>query len=220
MTDKSDIEYPVLKTTIPPELLQQWPAEVKKGVSQWSQVTAWLWTGCLAFASDMAKAQKEQSLKNFLFDQLKVQAQSSAAYIAYGDPETKTKADAASRNIRNLLLGHNDRVEGLPSGIDFTLSDAIEKLTGDALITVSNPEFGNLFLFQVTTNSFSGAVDYAKDEDGNIIKDKYVLFLAFPPRPALNEFTVTEKELYNWANNINPEGSYLPPSPYIPIAGT
>lgn len=220
MVSNGDIEFPVLQTTIPSELIENWLPEVKEGVSQWSQVTAWFLTGCLAFASDKEKAEKEQLLKTFLFDQLKIQAQSSSAFIAYGDPGMKTIANAASKNIRNLLLGKNDKVENLPSGIDFTLSDVIKELTGKPLITVKNPEFGNMFLFQVTTNSFTGSVERAKDENSQVIPNKYVLFLAFPPRPVLNGFTVTDQQLYDWANNLNTGGNYLPPSPYIPIAGT
>lgn len=217
----TDIEYPNLVTTLPSELnTPDYLPKVVTGVSQWSRVTAWLWTGCLAFAGDPDKAKQEQDLKTFLLNTLKSQAQNADAFIAYGEPSSKTTADALSRTIRNLLLGHNDRIDTLPPGITFTLSDVIEKLTGEALITVTDPAFGELFLFQVTTNSFSGTVEYALDEKGKRIPNKYVLYLAFPPRPAFSEVTVTEQQLYDWAYNLTPGESYLPPSAYIPIAGT
>jgi len=215
------IEHPNLVTTLPPKLnTPELLPKVRKGVSQWSRVTAWLWTDCLAFADDPQKAQLEQDLKSFLIDILKSQAQNADAYIAYGDPSSKTTANALSETIRNLLLGKNDQILSLPPEITFTLSDVIEKLTGEALITVTDPPFGEMFLFQVTTNSFSGTVEQAKDEKGEDIPYKYVLYLAFPPRPELGELTVTEQQLFDWANNLIPGGSYLPPSAYIPIAGT
>ncbi len=215
------IEYPNLVTTLPRELnTTYYLPRVIKGVSQWSRVTAWLWTSCLAYAGDPEKAKLEQDLKSFLLNTLKSQAQHADAFVAYGDPSSRTTANALSKTIRNLLLGHNNEIPTLPPGIDFTLSDVIKKLTGEALITVTDPDFGEMFLFQVTTNSFSGTVEYALDEGGKPIPKKYVLFLAFPPRPDLSELTVTEQQLSDWANNLTPGESYLPPSAYIPIAGT
>jgi hypothetical protein len=215
------IEHPNLVTTLPQGLntLELLP-KVRKGVSQWSRVTAWLWTDCLAYADAPEKAKLEQDLKSFLINTLKSQAQHADAFVAYGDPSSKLSANTLSKTLRNLLLGKNGEIPNLPPGIDFTLSDVIEKLTGEALITVTDPPFGEMFLFQVTTNSFSGTVEQAKDEKGQDIPNKYVLSLAFPPRPELGELTVTEQQLYDWANKPNPGGNYLPPSPYIPIAGT
>ena len=55
--DKKSVEYPNLVTTLPTELnTGHYLPRVMKGVSQWSRVTAWLWTDCLAYAGDPEKA--------------------------------------------------------------------------------------------------------------------------------------------------------------------
>ena len=212
-------DYPNLVTTLPPELNNStYLPKITKAVTQWSQIAAWSWTGCLGFAGEPNKAEQEQKLKTLLIDILKKQAQSADAFIRYGNEEAQKIADTLAKDIRNLMLGYNDKVQAIQDlKIGITISDVLEKFTNQPLITTADRPFGEMFVVRVTTNSFSGKIDYALDKEGNPIPNQYLTIIAYPPRPVLSDITITENQLSGWINNITYGGYYLPPSAYIPI---
>lgn len=222
------IDHPILKMTIPKELRTEELLDIiHTGVEQWSRITAWTWSSCLAFAGESTeKVEQEKALKALLIKTLQNQAQSADAFISYGNSKSEDKANTLAEDIKNLLLSRNDKVSKLYKDpnitLTLTLDKLYQKLTGDQrrLITTEDATIEEMFLVRVITNAFSGSIDYALDECGKRIPNKYVFVIAYPPRPALSEVTVTEQQLTDWAFNITPGGSYLPPSPYIPIAGT
>jgi hypothetical protein len=77
--------------------------------------------------------------------------------------------------------------------------------------------FKEMFYVRVITNSFVGKIIYAQGKDASSPdKDKYILELAYPPRPQLSDITITEEKLSIWANKPT-DGSYeVPPSCYVP----
>jgi len=210
----------LLDTTLPKDLQGNDLSTIKTGVTQWSRIVAWTWCDYLAFQDEKAKIGDELALKKLLVKVLQKQAQEADAYLSYGDPESKNNADEWGKAILNLLLGKTQEVPG-GENIALTLSDVIQKITGEELVTsiTVNEAFTKSFFVQVITNSFSGYITDAPDEC-KTDATKYINFIAYPPRPELGKLTVTEAELMDWANNPDPRpgGNYLPPSVYIPTA--
>jgi len=187
-------------------------AILKIAVKQWSQLVAWSWSSLLAFAGESQESQ-ERTLKSFFIKTLQMQGQAASAYTSYGQQESKRKAEHLGEDIKNLLLGRNNEIEYLQNeGVTVTLSMVLEKLTGQKCITTENPEMTEKFTFQVVLDSYTGEIL-------ETAKNQYLAYMAYPARPALSEITLSEQQLYDWASNLNTQGDYLPPSPYIPIAG-
>lgn len=212
----SEINF--FKTELPPEDLLNDPNwEVFKNFGeQWSQLVAWSWL------EGFYLSEQEQKLKSKFIDFLQRQALNTEISVKCDvDDPVIAKAVNLAKDIKYMLLGEKEI-----SGIRITLSDVLEQLTGKGLMTTVNDEvktmFKELFIVRVTPDSFVGQITKVQlkpaqnvlDEDKKL---KYVLYLAYPPRPALSAATLTEQVLYNWANNIREDDSvYGPPSPYIP----
>ena len=186
-------------------------AILKIAIKQWSQLVAWSWTDLLAFAGESQESQ-ERELKSFFIKTLQKQGQAASAYTSYGQEESKLQAESLGEDIKNLLLGRNDRIGEL-NDVTVTLSMVMETLTGDKCITTEKPEMTEKFTYQIVLDSYTGAIV-------ETAKARYLAYMAYPPRPALSEITLSEQQLYDWARNLNTQGDYLPPSPYIPIAAS
>lgn len=218
--NKVDCSIPVpgccLETTLP-ENLKKDVGTIRKGVEQWSRITAWSWTDYLAFADGTeSERDQEQKLKNLVIETLKKQAQYADAYISYGDNDSRDAAERYAQYLLHLLLGQNECIP-MAQGITITLSDLMMKITGEPLITTANKTFGKLFLIQVVTNSFSGKITEAPPECATE-ETPYKNFVSYPPRPELGPLTVTYEDLRAWASNTSRGQGYLPPSAYIPTA--
>ncbi len=209
---------------IPQELDNQnyWPL-LKKTAQQLSRIVAWTWTGCLAYTGEnqIEKAKQEETLKTAFVNLLQRQVMSTNVYIYCGNPQEQTEANILAKAIQSLFLGDNTPLSEEGYGkIDVTLSDVIEKFTGEALVTTKNQEFGKMFVPRVITGSFIGGITYApgKDEKTQNSEDKFILEFPYPPRPVLSEVTITGLQLSQWAMNLTPGDSYTPPSAYVPWA--
>lgn len=214
-----------LVTKLPPGLNDHLP-KITKGVTQWSRLAAWSWTDYLAFAGEPKEAE-ERKLKTLLIEILQQQAQHAEAFIAYGKEESKLRADTLSIEIDNLMLGVRPStstisklmiggtkvINATTEGITLTLSDVIEKITKEKLVTTEFPDFTKLVSHQVITNTFAGGF---AEIPGSASEKKYFSYIAYPPRPEFD--LVTDEQLRAWASNQVPGESYLPPSPYIPTA--
>lgn len=209
------------ETSLPPSL--QNPddlAKIRKAVTQWSRIVAWSWTPLLAFNKDQNKGAQERTLKSYLIETVKNQGQNSFAYESYGDLESKAQAETLSAYLKSILLGKNSEVPYLKQeGVTLTLDDVLYELSGDRYIFTEDPDFTQMFTFRYITE-YTGQIIPAVDDRGQPIPNQYISLMTYPPRPTLSEVTVTEQQLYDWAKNINTGGNYLPPSIYIPIAGT
>ncbi|MEA5472120.1 hypothetical protein [Spirulina sp. 06S082] len=195
-------------------------AKIRQAVTQWSQLVAWSWTPLLAFDKNENKGGQERTLKSFFRDTVQKQGQNSYAYESYGDLESKAQAELLGSYYKYLLLGENSQIPFLQQeGVNVTLSDVLDKLSGETYVFTADPDFTQMFTFRVVTD-YTGLITQAVNDEGQPIPNQYISLMAYPPRPALSEFTVTEQQLYDWAENINTGGSYLPPSVYIPIAGS
>ncbi|MEA5472125.1 hypothetical protein [Spirulina sp. 06S082] len=209
------------KTTLPDSLQNpQDIAKIKKSVTQWSRLVAWSWTDVLAFEGNAEKEKQEKTLKSFFIQTLQKQAQNMEAFESYGISQSQSDADKLAADFKSLLLGDNHKITFLKKqGITLTLSDVLYALSGEKYVVSTEREFTDKFTFQAVVNEFTGSIHQIKDEAGNF-KDEYVALMAYPQKPLLSEATVTEEQLTDWAKNLNTGGRYLPPSVYIPIAGS
>ncbi|MDY6805963.1 MAG: hypothetical protein SXA11_19460 [Cyanobacteriota bacterium] len=194
-------------------------AIITKMVTQWSRLMAWSWTDYLAFANTENEDQERQ-LKTVLIETLKKQAQNMEAYVSYGNPDSQAVADDLSRDIENLLLGDNSQVSRL-QGVLLTLSDVIQRVTGEGLITTERQyrNFTQQLSFQVVTSKYVGEFAEIPPEvrrSSGESEKKYFAYIAYPPRPELSNLTVTYNDLYTWASSSYPGGNYLPPSSCVP----
>jgi len=228
------------ESTIPSELLKD-PAMmgvIQKGVTQWSRISAWSWCDYLAFADpnkppiDREKAGAEMKLKRFLIRGLTQQAQNADGWLSYGNNDARRQANWWSKIIVYLLLGDNNAAldiaynklgEEVPNFEDMqvTLSDVLEKTTGEPLVTSvpENKSFFDLFYVQVTRDAFTGKVVRASETECGNPYTPYVKIIAYPPRPELGPLTVERAQLESWASGGDRD-RYLPPSAYIPIASS
>ena len=219
----------VVKTSVPTELQgEEYSSLIETAALQWSRVVAWTWTSSLAYAGekrspdeDNPKAKQEQELKTFLIQRLKGQAINTTVFVNCSKPQALTDAGTFSRDIRNLILGRNQAIEGFPSSITITLPEVIEKFTGNSFVwkdkTPEDIAFAEMFIIRVDLDSFSGKIAYVDGETQNTPpkKDKYILYLPYPPRPVFSEATITELELSDWVNKLSGV-SYTPDSAYLP----
>lgn len=195
-------------------------AKIRQAVTQWSRLVAWSWTPILAFKDDEIKAPQEKALKKYFIEILQKQCQGSFGYESYADDEALEQAKVFSSYYKYLQLGENEKIPYLKENrIAVTLSDVLLELSGETYILTADKEFTQMFEFRVITD-FTGTISQVVDDKGDPVPDQYIAREAYPPRPALSEATVTEQQLFDWAQNINTGGNYLPPSVYIPIAGS
>lgn len=193
----------------PGDLLKHpaWPTFRTFGV-QWSQLIALFW------CDDSPLTKDEKNLKRDFIQLLQDQAKNTEIHVKCDAPEALTPAVDACNEIKSLLLGSKNISE-------ITLSDVLKKYTTQPLMTTANPDvksmFEEMFHVRVITNSFVGKITYARGKDASSPgKDKYILELAYPPRPQLSAITIPEEVLSNWANKPT-DGSYeVPPSCYVP----
>jgi len=187
-------------------------AKIKKVVIQWSRLVAWSWTPVLAFDED-EKNKQELLLKQFFNETLQQQGLNTLSYESYANLDSQAQADYLSGVIQSLFLGNNSDIPYLQdNGVKVTLADVLEKLSGETFVFKEFPNFTQMFTCRVIAE-YTGKFTEIGDRE-------YMATLAYPPCPALSEYTVTEQQLCDWARNQNTGGNYLPPSLYIPIGGT
>ena len=185
---------------------------------QWSQLIALFWWGDPALLTEGEKSRltpDEQKLRTEFIKLLQKQAKNTEIYAKCDVPDlVLTLADEASKRIKNLLLGE-EKISRI------TLSDVLENYTTQPLMTTKNEEvkkmFKEMFNVQVITHSFVGKITYARGKDaGSKNENKYILELAYPPRPVFSDSTIEEKDLKTWAKQ-HTDGTYeAPPSCYVP----
>lgn len=220
------------ESTVPSELLKDTAimGVLQKGVTQWSRISAWSWCDYLAFKDEPEKAKQEENLKTVLIRGLTQQAQNADGWLSYGNNDARVQANYWSQIIVYLLLGDNkaaleiakDKLgEDVPDYEDMqvTLSDVLEKATGEPLVTSvpENKSFVDMFYVQITRDAFTGKLVRASETECGNPYTPYVNIIAYPPRPELGPLTVTHDQLVSWASGGDSD-RYLPPSAYIPIA--
>jgi hypothetical protein len=184
-------------------------------VAQWSQLVAWSWLEPDDYyalrAQEKPSAEQEklredqEKLRKAFIDALKDLARS--CITEHYSPGTFIDQILAGSDTLSQYLNGDKSENGL------TLPDLYKQLTGKDDY-VFKKEFTQNFLWVITLDRFYGWLAGYIEENGNI-KDKFVLVLAYPPRPALSPSVLTAEELRDWSQGKG-DGNYTPANPYIP----
>jgi len=186
----------------------------RQAIAQWSQLVAWSWLEPDDYyelegqpSEEQKKLRKDQeNLRQAFINALKDLARSCLTEH-YSPGTFIDQIVAGSDTLSQYLNGDLSSESGL------TLPALYQQLTGKDDY-VFKQEFTQFFLFVITLERFNGSLAGYIEENGNI-KDKFVLVLAYPPRPALSPSVLTASELRDWSQGLG-DGGYTPPNPYIP----
>jgi len=176
-------------------------------VTQWSQLVAWSWLEPDDYEEQEKPSDEQENLRKAFINALKELARSCLTEH-YSPGTFIDQIMAGSETLSHYLNGE------LPeNGNGLKLPDLYQQLTGKEDY-VFKKEFTQNFLWVITLDRFNGWLGGYIEENGNI-KDKFVLVLAYPPRPALSPSVLTASELRDWSQGKG-DGNYTPPNPYIP----
>ena len=174
-------------------------------VAQWSQLVAWSWLEPGDYEEEPTEDQ--ENLRKAFINALKELARSCLTEH-YSPGTFIAPIVAGSETLSQYLNGE------LPeNGNGLKLPDLYQQLTGKDDY-VFKKEFTQNFLWVITLDRFYGWLAGYIEENGNI-KDKFVLVLTYPPRPALSPSVLTAEELRDWSQGKG-DGNYTPANPYIP----
>lgn len=182
--------------------------KTRQVVAQWSQLVAWSWLepdDYYELQEQDKHSDEEENLRKAFINALKDLARS--CITEHYSPGTFIDQILAGSDTLSQYLNGDISESGL------TLPALYKQLTGKHDY-VFEKEFTQNFLWLITLDRFNGWLAGYIEENGNI-KDKFVLVLAYPPRPALSPSVLTASELRDWSQGIG-DGNYTPPNPYIP----
>lgn len=174
-------------------------------VAQWSQLVAWSWLEPDDYEEQEKPSEEQENLRKAFINALKDLARS--CITEHYSPGTFIDQIVAGSDTLSQYLNGDLSESGL------TLPALYKQLTGKEDY-VFQKEFTQIFLWVITLDRFNGWLAGYIEENGNI-KDKFVLVLAYPPRPALSPSVLTASELRDWSQGKG-DGNYTPPNPYIP----
>lgn len=181
----------------PTEITQQFAA-------QWSQLVAWSWLEPHEYSENKPDEAQENLRKEFI-NAVKELAR-TCIQEHYCPGMSVDKIIAQSAYLSQYLTG-DISVSGL------TLPKLHQQLTHNLKPYVFTKELTQNFVWVVTVDRFNGwFAGY------NATKDKFVMVLAYPPRPALSPSVLTVSELRDWSQGKGDAG-YTHPNPYIPTCG-
>jgi hypothetical protein len=184
--------------------------QLQKLAKQWSQLVVWSWLEPTDYPQP--PSDNEEKLRQKFIEIVKELAHVNirGLYEEELGNSNPNPLEEASEDLSKLLRGET-QVASL------ALPELYNNLTGqkptssDYIFnrTIQTKIFTDYFVWGILIDRFTGVcVDYLAD------KDKFVVLLAYPSRPALSPSFLTLKELQEW---IADKGSgYLHPNPYIP----
>lgn len=177
----------------------------RQAIAQWSQLVAWSWLEPDDYEEPEKPSAEQENLRKGFINALKDLARS--CITEHYSPGTFIDQIVAGSDTLSQYL-NGDISEGC-----LTLPALYKQLTGKDDY-VFQKEFTQIFLWVITLERFNGWLAGYVEENGNI-KDKFVLVLAYPPRPALSPSVLTVSELRDWSQGKG-DGNYTPSNPYIP----
>lgn len=176
--------------------------QVQKFATQWSQLVAWSWLEPSDYDGEKPSDDRESLRLAFIREVKKLARLGLAEHYCpnmFGDQQHIVEQ---SDRLSEYLAGK------LPeSGL--TLPMLYHELThrNDYAFT---EEFIQHFWWVVTVDRFNGWL-----AGYNKTADKFVMVVAYPPRPALSPSVLSASELHNWTQGKG-DGDYTPRNPYIP----
>jgi hypothetical protein len=195
---QTNLEKKLIKTLggdiIAPDITQRFAA-------QWSQLVAWSWLEPEDYGTEERPSDEQEALrKAFIATVKELGRYCIAEHYCPGmfGKNIKDQSDLLSQYLTGELS------EG-----DLTLPKLYKQLTGKDDYTFK-PEFTQHFIWVVTVDRFNGWL-----AGYNETEDKFVMVLAYPPRPALSPSVLQASDLRQWSQGKG-DGDYTPPNPYIP----
>jgi hypothetical protein len=181
----------------PTETTQQFAA-------QWSQLVAWSWLEPHDYSENKPNEAQENLRKEFI-DAVKKLAR-SCIQEHYCPGMFVDQIIAQSDRLSQYLTGDI-------SVSDLTLRKLHEQLTNNLKPYVFTKELTQNFIWVVTVDRFNGWLAGYNEK-----KNKFVMVLAYPPRPAISPSVLTASDLRDWSQGKG-DGGYTPSNPYIPTCG-
>jgi hypothetical protein len=202
------------------------PLALQKLAKQWSQLVVWSWLE----PSDYPQrpGDDEEGLRQTFIATVKELARLNIRGLYEKeladarDPNNSNlnPFEVVSEQLSALLRGkkvgsnpltlpalYNQLTNQDPASSDYVFNKTIGNKT------IGTRNFTDYFVWGILIDRFTGVCVEHLDKD-NPDKDKFVVLLAYPARPALNPSVLTLEELQEWIADTG--DGYLHPNPYIP----
>lgn len=169
--------------------------------AQWSQLVAWSWLEPEDYEEQEKPSEEQENLRQAFISVIKeLTRYCIAEHYCPGMfvEDIKTQSDLLSQ-----YLNGNTPESGL------TLPKVYYQLT-NRYDYAFKEEFTQSFVWVVNAERFHGWLAGYNEKD-----DKFVMVLAYPPRPALSPAVLQASELRDWCQGKG-DGGYTPRNPYIP----
>lgn len=169
--------------------------------TQWSQLVAWSWLEPEDYGAEEQPSAEQENLRQQFIETVKELGRYCIA--EHYCPGMFVDNIQAQSDLLSQYLTEEEQESGL------TLPQLYKQLTGKDDYTFKK-EFTQLFIWVVTVDRFNGWLAGYNEE-----KDKFVMVIAYPPRPALSPSVLQVSDLRQWSQ-AKGDGDYTPPNPYIP----
>ncbi|MEG4091899.1 hypothetical protein [Microcoleus sp. Pol12B4] len=169
--------------------------------AQWSQLVAWSWLEPHDYSENKPNEAQENLRQEFI---------NAVKELA----RTCIQEHYCPGMFVDQIIAQSDRLSQYLTGdisvSDLTLPKLHQQLTNNQKPYVFTKDLTEHFVWVVTVDRFNGwLAGYNND------KKKFVMVIAYPPRPALSPSVLTVSELRDWSQGQG-DGGYTPLNPYIP----
>ena len=194
------------QTDVEKKLMERWGPDAtdkaQQFAAQWSQLVAWSWLEPDDYEEQEKPSQEQENLRQELIAVVKELARYGIAeHYCPGMFVEDIKTQSA---LLSQYLNGDTPESGL------TLPKLYYQLT-NRYDYAFQKEFTQSLVWLVTVDRFHGWL-----AGYNETEDKFVMVLAYPPRPALSASVLQVSELRDWSQGKG-DGGYTPPNPYIPM---
>lgn len=173
--------------------------------TQWSQLVAWSWLEPNDYKEGEKPSSEQENLRKAFISAVEDLARSCIANCYSPIEEIYTKSDLLSQYLNGKIPQSGLTLPELYKDKLRYRSDMTDKPE-----YVFDKEYTQNFIWMITVDRFHGwFVGY--DEANN----KFLMVLAYPPRPAFSPSVLEPSDLIQWSKNRG-KGGYIVPNPYIP----
>jgi hypothetical protein len=178
--------------------------KVQQFAAQWSQLVAWSWLEPSDYEGDKPSNDDREELRLAFIREVKKLARLCIAehYCPNMSGDQQPIVEQSDR-LSEYLAGKLSSKSGL------TLPKLYHELTNKDDYAFTE-EFTKLFWWVVTVDRFNGWLAGYNEKE-----DKFVMVVAYPPRPAISPSVLTASDLRDWSQGKG-DGGYTPRNPYIP----
>lgn len=170
--------------------------------AQWSQLVAWSWLEPDDYGEHEKPTEAQENLRQEFINAVKELAR-TCIQEHYCPGMFVDQIIAQSDRLSQYLTG-----EILVSGL--TLLELYKQLNNSQQPYAFTKELMQNFILVVTVDRFNGWLAGYNNKE-----NKFVMVIAYPPRPALSPSVLQASELRQWSQGKG-DGGYTPDNPYIP----